>query len=73
MSTSFQTGESIETRAQHREYLKKHEYKYRHHFKTYDSYEIFMMLPIDDAGRDKLLTMLKKEHLCATSESSIIT
>jgi len=61
MSSSFLLGESIETHSQHVDYLRRNEYKYRHFFKDYESYEVFMMLPVDDTGRQLVLASLRKE------------
>jgi hypothetical protein len=62
MSESLLTGESIETPNQHIEYLKKNEYKYRRFFKDYESYEIFMMLPVAESDRSNLLQKLHEEE-----------
>jgi hypothetical protein len=61
MSSSFRLGESIETPSQHVDYLRRNEYKYRHLFKDYESYEVFMMLPVDDKGRQLVLASLRSE------------
>lgn len=61
MSTSFRFGESIETPAQHLDFLRRNEYKYRHFFKDYESYEVFMMLPVNDECRQLVLASLHKE------------
>jgi len=62
MSHSFQYGESIETPTQHAEYLRRNEHRYRHHFRDYDSYEVFMMLPLDEKGRERLLREMRKQQ-----------
>ena len=74
MSHSFQYGESIETPAQHTEYLRRNEHRYRRHFRDYDSYEVFMMLPLDERGRERLLCEMYKQQSqeapCETFQSS---
>ncbi len=62
MSNSLLYGESIETPNQHTEYLKRNEYKYRRYFKDYESYEIFMMLPVAEGDRVDLLRKLHEEE-----------
>lgn len=62
MSSSLLHGESIETPNQHTEYLKRNEYKYRKFFKDHESYEIFMMLPVGESDRPKLLERLLEEE-----------
>jgi hypothetical protein len=60
-------GESIETPAQHREYLRRNESRYLCHFTDYDSYELFMMLPLNEEGRERLLVTLKAPRESAES------
>lgn len=59
MSTALQHGVSIETPAQHQTYLRDNEHKYRRFFKDYESYELFMMLPINP---DHRMAFLQKMH-----------
>jgi hypothetical protein len=62
LSDSFSRGISVETPAQHKQHLRDNEHKYRHFFRDYDSYEIFMMLPVSEEHRHKLLAVLQKER-----------
>lgn len=68
MSHSLQFGESIETPAQHAEYLRRNEHRYRRYFTDYDSYEVFMMLPLDEKGRERLLVDMKKSQSVERTE-----
>ena len=81
MSESLQHGVSIETKLQHEDFLKKNEYKYRKFFKDYESYEVFMMLPVAEADRMRFLHKLLDEerhrlsdpHYTTTPESDFLS
>ena len=62
LSESFCFGESIETPEQHKAYLRNNEFKYRKYFKNFESYETFMMLPLDEKGRRALLEKMIEEE-----------
>lgn len=62
MSDSLIFGESIETPKQHDDRLRRNEYKFRRYFKDHESYELFMMLPLDENGRHVLLSAMHKEE-----------
>jgi hypothetical protein len=62
MTDSLLNGVSIETPKQHEEYLRQNEYKYRRYFKDHESYELFMMLPVDERGRATILRSMHEEE-----------